>query len=288
MKNLRIVLLAVTAVLSVFSFATMLAVRPGQQSAVLDAARQRQEEPILSVAEPLETDTDAIAEEERIARMAADILADDEEFITRISSEVETSVPGYIAEYVQSDEFKALFEASVEESIDEIVSRVISELVTDENLDYVASIVAEKLGTSEDEVYVAAFSRIASHVLSMITLPDDDTLDIEKAVMSVYEARRDEFAEDVIAAAIMNYNDLSTEEKIELLSTDKQAAAIYADEHEYIISDIVSSIVDEYNALTVEEKIDALSTDEQVEALYPEYREYRTALGAALAWRQVH
>ena len=113
MKNLRIVLLAVTAVLSVFSFATMLAVRPDQQSAVLDAARQRQEEPILSVAEPLETDTDAIAEEERIARMAADILADDEEFITRISSEVETSVPGYIAEYVQSDEFKALFDQIV-------------------------------------------------------------------------------------------------------------------------------------------------------------------------------
>ena len=198
MKNLRIVLLAVTAVLSVFSFATMLEVRPGQQSSILEAARQRQEEPILSVTEPLETDTSVVAQEERIARMAADILADDEAFIERISAEVESSIPGYISQYVQSDEFKALFEASVQDSIDQIVNDVIDKLVTDENLDYVASLVAEKLGTSEEDVYIAAFSRIASRVLSMITMPDDETLDIEKAVLEVYQSNKDEIAYDVI------------------------------------------------------------------------------------------
>ena len=63
-RKIRIVLLSVTAVAAVFSFASMLATRPGSDSTVLDAARARQSEPLLSVAEPLETDIDAITAEE--------------------------------------------------------------------------------------------------------------------------------------------------------------------------------------------------------------------------------
>ena len=274
MKKLRIVLLAITAVLAVFSFSTMLAVRPGQHSAVLEAARERQRVPILSVTEPLETNTDQIAEEERIARLVADILLSDEAFIGGVSDQVEAAIPGYITEWVQSEEFAAIMDKALEDSISEIVDRVITELVTDENLDYVASIVADRLGTSEEEVYVAAFSRIATRVLSMLTLPDGDELDIESAVRSLYASNRDAIIYDIVSAAVAQYDALSTEEKIELLATDEQAVEIYADEREFIISDIVDSIVEQYSALTTEEKIDLLATDDQAVDIYAAERDY--------------
>ena len=274
MKKLRIVLLAITAVLAVFSFSTMLAVRPGQHSAVLEAARERQRVPILSVTEPLETNTDQIAEEERIARLVADILLSDEAFIGGVSDQVEAAIPGYITEWVQSEEFAAIMDKALEDSISEIVDRVITELVTDENLDYVASIVADRLGTSEEEVYVAAFSRIATRVLSMLTLPDGDELDIESAVRSLYASNRDAIIYDIVSAAVAQYDALSTEEKIELLATDEQAVEIYADEREFIISDIVDSIVEQYSALTTEEKIAILSTDDQAVDIYAAERDY--------------
>ena len=274
MKKLRIVLLAITAVLAVFSFSTMLAVRPGQHSAVLEAARERQRVPILSVTEPLETNTDQIAEEERIARLVADILLSDGAFIGGVSDQVEAAIPGYITEWVQSEEFAAIMDKALEDSISEIVDRVITELVTDENLDYVASIVADRLGTSEEEVYVAAFSRIATRVLSMLTLPDGDELDIESAVRSLYASNRDAIIYDIVSAAVAQYDALSTEEKIELLATDEQAVEIYADEREFIISDIVDSIVEQYSALTTAEKIAILSTDDQAVDIYAAERDY--------------
>ena len=274
MKKLRIVLLAITAVLAVFSFSTMLAVRPGQHSAVLEAARERQRVPILSVTEPLETNTDQIAEEERIARLVADILLSDEAFIGGVSDQVEAAIPGYVTEWVQSEEFAAIMDKALEDSISEIVDRVIAELVTDENLEYVASIVAERLGTSEEEVYAAAFSRIATRVLAMLTLPDGNEFDIESAVRSLYAANRDAIISDIVTAAVAQYDALTTEEKIDLLATDEQAVEIYAAEREFVISDIVDSIIEQYNALTTEEKIALLSTDDQAVEIYANERDY--------------
>ncbi len=274
MKKLRIVLLAITAVLAVFSFSTMLAVRPGQHSAVLEAARERQRVPILSVTEPLETNTDQIAEEERIARLVADILLSDEAFIGGVSDQVEAAIPGYVTEWVQGEEFAAIMDKALEDSISEIVDRVIAELVTDENLEYVASIVAERLGTSEEEVYAAAFSRIATRVLAMLTLPDGNEFDIESAVRSLYAANRDAIISDIVTAAVAQYDALTTEEKIDLLATDEQAVEIYAAEREFVISDIVDSIIEQYNALTTEEKIALLSTDDQAVEIYANERDY--------------
>ena len=274
MKKLRIVLLAITAVLAVFSFSTMLAVRPGQHSAVLEAARERQRVPILSVTEPLETNTDQIAEEERIARLVVDILLSDEAFIGGVSDQVEAAIPGYITEWVQGEEFAAIMDKALEDSISEIVDRVITELVTDENLDYVASIVADRLGTSEEEVYVAAFSRIATRVLSMLTLPDGDELDIESAVRSLYASNRDAIIYDIVSAAVAQYDALTTKEKIDLLATDDQAVDIYAAERDYIISDIIAEAIAQYDALTTEEKIELLATDEQAVEIYAAERDY--------------
>ena len=53
-RKTRIVLLSVTTVLAVVTFIAMLAVRPGTESQVLEAARERQQEPLLSVSEPLD------------------------------------------------------------------------------------------------------------------------------------------------------------------------------------------------------------------------------------------
>ena len=103
-RKIRIVLLSVTAVAAVFSFASMLATRPGSDSTVLDAARARQSEPLLSVAEPLETDIDAITAEEEMTRKVKELLLSDEEFIKAVSDDIYEGVPELVDRWFAGEE----------------------------------------------------------------------------------------------------------------------------------------------------------------------------------------
>ena len=143
-RKTRIILLSITAVLAVVTFIAMLAVRPGTESEVLAAARARQQEPLLSVAEPLETDVRTLTEEERMAEKVKELLLSDEEFIGSVSSSIESVVPEYVTEWVNGEEAASILAELQERGVEEAVSRI----VTDENIDRIAETVASRLGTS--------------------------------------------------------------------------------------------------------------------------------------------
>ena len=97
-KKTRIVLLAVTVVIAVFTFGMMWTVRPHANDSVLEAARERQTESLLSVSQPLETDPETISKEEEMAEKVAEILLSDDDFIAAIADKVVASVD--INEYI--------------------------------------------------------------------------------------------------------------------------------------------------------------------------------------------
>ena len=179
-RKTRIILLSITAVLAVVTFKAKLAVRPGTESEVLPAPRARQQEPLLSVAEPLETDVRTLTEEERMAEKVKELLLSDEEFIGSVSSSIESVVPKYVTEWVNGEEAASILAELQERGVEEAVSRI----VTDENIDRIAETVASRLGTSDPGAFADATARIVSIISSSLTIPAVQKSAIENAILA--------------------------------------------------------------------------------------------------------
>ena len=237
-RKTRIILLSITAVLAVVTFIAMLAVRPGTDSEVLEEARARQQEPLLSVAEPLETDVQALTEEEEMAEKVRDMLLADEDFIAAVSSLIEAVVPGYVSEWVDGEEAAAVFAGIQERGVEEAVRRI----VTDENIDMIAERVASRLGTTDSDAYAQAADRIAAMISSSLVIPELQKSAIAEAVTAYYENSKDAIARDVIDRAVAEYASLSAEEQADLLGISAIAQMLYMENRDAIIADIISAI----------------------------------------------
>lgn len=254
-RKTRIVLLSVTTVLAVVTFIAMLAVRPGTESQVLEAARERQQEPLLSVSEPLETDVKTLSDEERMAEKVRELLLSDEAFIASLSSSIESIVPEYVTEWVESDEAAAILDDLQERGVSEAVSRI----VTEENINEIAAVVASKLGTDDAGVYKDATDRVVSIIAGSLVIPELQKKAVEEAVNAFYADNSDRIASDVIRTAVEEYSALTAEEKTALLDL----VSVYDENREAIINDIISMLPED-------EEIDA----EKIAAeLYDKYRD---------------
>lgn len=237
-RKTRIILLSVTAVLAVVTFIAMLAVRPGTDSEVLEEARARQQEPLLSVAEPLETDITALTEEEKMAEKVREILLSDEEFISAVSASIESVVPEYVSDWVNGEEASLIFSGIQERGVEEAVRRI----VTDENIESIAELVASRLGTSDAEAYSDATARIVALISSSLVIPELQKSAIEDAIIEYYESSKDLIAQDVIDRAVSEYSSLSSEDRAELLGIDAIAQMLYMDNRDAILADIIGAI----------------------------------------------
>ena len=155
-KKTRIVLLSITVAIAVFTFIVMWTVRPDSQSSVLDAARERQTEPLLQVSEPLETDVQTLSSEEEMAKKVAEILATDDEFI----SELSTSIAGRI---------------SLDDYIPEITETVYNRI--SENYDAIAQEIASMVEASFEDDVIALYNKYKEDVTSDIVLAILDEYD---------------------------------------------------------------------------------------------------------------
>ena len=271
-RKIRIVLLSVTAVAAVFSFASMLATRPGSDSTVLDAARARQSEPLLSVAEPLETDIDAITAEEEMTRKVKELLLSDEEFIKAVSDDIYEGVPELVDRWFAGEEAEAILRTLQENGVDAAIARI----VTEENIDAIAERVAENLGTDSSEAYAAASERLVSAVAGSIIIPELQRQTAERAVLDFYQDNKDAIAADVIDRAVSEYRSLSVAGKAELLSLE----AIYAAYGDMVSADAIAAL----EALPAEEKAAIISFSTTADRYYQEnlgtvVEDVREALG---------
>ena len=168
---------------------------------------------------------------------------------------IESIVPEYVTEWVESDEAAAILDDLQERGVSEAVSRI----VTEENINEIAAVVASKLGTDDAGVYKDATDRVVSIIAGSLVIPELQKKAVEEAVSAFYADNSDRIASDVIRTAVEEYSALTAEEKTALLDL----VSVYDENREAIINDIISMLPED-------EEIDA----EKIAAeLYDKYRD---------------
>lgn len=226
-RSARIVTLTVTAVLTVAVFAGLWMVRPGEDSQVLTAARERQAEGLVSVSEPLETDTATLSEQQQFANEVQAILLNDstfrreiealliadEDFIAQIKdavmpevrTEVDTLVASYASEY-ESEIRTMVEEESLKYSdttrlVDELIGPITNRIYAD---------------FSADSEYVNEVARIVSERISTTTSVSE--AELERYAIDIYNRYYDEIIADIVQrvlAALDEYTAQTTAEAAE-------------------------------------------------------------------------
>ncbi len=305
-KMTRIVLLSVTAALAVFTFSAMWVVRPDSQSSVLDAARERQNEPLLSVSEPLETDTSSVDTDEEMARRIAEMLAADEGFVSSIGEKLDgTLSPDYSG---LEDEIITLYEKYRSEIADDMILAVLKGYntlsVEDKSvtLDLVSQL--EAIYSEYRDAIIADIAaeipgglsnaEIAAVVTAVLSEQGFTAENAEAFIKEVYEKYREAVVSDVENGIIEDYSALDDAGKATVLSLediyseyrdaiaadllsgiitedDVRALAeeLYSNNREAIVNDIIAGILTQYNALDEGEKAAVLS----LEDIYAYYRD---------------
>ena len=261
-KKTRIILLTVTAVLAVFVFSAMWAVRPGSPNAVLEAARARQSEPLLSVSEPLETDVKTLSDEERMAESVAAILADDEDFLSSLALAIADSISldAYIPEITENvyDRISADYGKIAEDA-----AASVNEGLEDEIL--------ALYGKYREYLTADIVMAILSRYDEMTAAEKADVLSLDDIAVELYGRYRDDVVADIAAAVALQITDA---EDIDALSEEEIrniVTSVYEEKKEEIITDAEERIVSDYSALTPEEQSRLLGLAEQLEKLYGLY-----------------
>ena len=244
-KKTRIVLLAVTVVIAVFTFGMMWTVRPNANDSVLEAARERQTESLLSVSQPLETDPETISKEEEMAEKVAEILLSDDDFIAAIADKVVASVD--INEYIPG-------------ITEEVYSRIASDYSSNLENDILALYdkYRDALASDMVDAVVNAYNALAVEAKS-------DVLSMDEIITLLYERYKDVLVSELSEAIVI---DGMAADDVKTIIYE-----VYENEKDYIMLEAENRILADYNALTTEEKIDVLSLDDQILALYDVYRD---------------
>ena len=244
-KKTRIVLLAVTVVIAVFTFGMMWTVRPNANDSVLEAARERQTESLLSVSQPLETDPETISKEEEMAEKVAEILLSDDDFIAAIADKVVASVD--INEYIPG-------------ITEEVYSRIASDYSSNLESDILALYdkYRDALASDMVDAVVNAYNALTVEAKS-------DVLSMDEIITLLYERYKDVLVSELSEAIVI---DGMAADDVKTIIYE-----IYENEKDYIMLEAENRILADYNALTTEEKIDVLSLDDQILALYDVYRD---------------
>ena len=244
-KKTRIVLLAVTVVIAVFTFGMMWTVRPNANDSVLEAARERQTESLLSVSQPLETDPEAISKEEEMAEKVAEILLSDDDFIAAIADKVVASVD--INEYIPG-------------ITEEVYSRIASDYSSNLESDILALYdkYRDALASDMVDAVVNAYNALTVEAKS-------DVLSMDEIITLLYERYKDVLVSELSEAIVI---DGMAADDVKTIIYE-----VYENEKDYIMLEAENRILADYNALTTEEKIDVLSLDDQILALYDVYRD---------------
>ena len=244
-KKTRIVLLAVTVVIAVFTFGMMWTVRPNANDSVLEAARERQTESLLSVSQPLETDPETISKEEEMAEKVAEILLSDDDFIAAIADKVVASVD--INEYIPG-------------ITEEVYSRIASDYSSNLESDILALYdkYRDALASDMVDAVVNAYNALTVEAKS-------DVLSMDEIITLLYERYKDVLVSELSEAIVI---DGMAADDVKTIIYE-----VYENEKDYIMLEAENRILADYNALTTEEKIDVLSLDDQILALYDVYRD---------------
>ncbi len=261
-KKTRIVLLSITAAIAVFTFVAMWTVRPDSQSSVLDAARERQNEPLLQVSEPLETDVATLSAEEEMAEKVAALLSSDEAFVSTLAEDIagRISLDDYIPELTENvynrissqydaiaAEIAAMVSGSLEDDVLAIYEKHKESVVTDvvlgilEEYDSLSDSEKSEILSLESqllEIYAEYRDALVSD-LALETLSSGLSADeIDALILNYYEREKSNIAADMGAALLAEYSSLDAATRAEVLGIE----GIYAYYRAVLIHEILNEV----------------------------------------------
>ena len=209
-RNSSAVILGITVVITLFIAGAAFFFNPNAESdslssRIMEEARQRQNETVSSVEEPLETDLTVRSDDEKMASLVAERLKNDESFLSSVGEKsteyAENRLTSLEKEYSESLDSRA---SSLEKSVDEKTSSL--EKSVDEKTSSLEKSVDEKISSLEKSV-------------------DEKTSSLEKSVDGKISALESEIpsTEDIISALLADetfMTKLVSQVKAELGSND--------------------------------------------------------------------
>ena len=243
-KRLSIVLLTVTVLVAVWTFVSMLVVDPMNDEAL----------------------------SESVAEQAALLLVEDEDFLDGVSAKVEEAVPGYVAEWAESDAFRAL----LNDLKAQMVSETVAELMDGPMADVLADIALLRLGNEEGPVSKYAMERLTGKVAGTVDLLVQESLpDLEAEFLALYAKYGNSIAADVLARQDITdeVNALIAEAKEEPVDLESEVLALYAKYGKALAADILShlDITAEVQAMIEDAKEEPVDLESEIFALYAKY-----------------
>ncbi len=231
-KNAWAVILAVTVAVTVFTFGSMWSTRPNSSAGeyaerVFEEAKARQQEPLVSVSEPLKTDIDAMSEEDIMAEKVKTLLASDEEFISNVSDSIYSKVENELNSW--GDSYKERLMSEIDKLGNSYIERVDGYIANSDLAlhDYVDSTV-ESAKAYVDELEKNARVYIDENINNLKTSVEKSLSDIENLVDTKAKA-----AETYIDNGIIEANTY-TDTKVTAL--DEYIATLISDATAYIDS----------------------------------------------------
>ena len=209
-RNSSAVILGITVVITLFIAGAAFFFNPNAESdslssRIMEEARQRQNETVSSVEEPLETDLTVRSDDEKMASLVAERLKNDESFLSSVGEKsteyAENRLTSLEKEYSESLDSRA---SSLEKSVGEKTSSL--EKSVDEKTSSIEKSVDEKTSSLEKSV-------------------DEKTSSLEKSVDGKISALESEIpsTEDIISALLADetfMTKLVSQVKAELGSND--------------------------------------------------------------------
>ena len=220
-RNSSAVILGITVVITLFIAGAAFFFNPNAESdslssRIMEEARQRQNETVSSVEEPLETDLTVRSDDEKMASLVAERLKNDESFLSSVGEKsteyAENRLTSLEKEYSESLDSRA---SSLEKSVDEKTSSL--EKSVDEKTSSLEKSVDEKTSSLEKSV--------DEKTSSLEKSVDEKTSSLEKSVDGKISALESEIpsTEDIISALLADetfMTKLVSQVKAELGSND--------------------------------------------------------------------
>ena len=272
-KEIRYILLSFSVVLAIFLFAFIWQVRPGYEDELLAQARERQNEQLVNVPEPLAASSQS-AESGLDADEVADALLADQSFLDSVAERVSASVPAYVEQYAE-----AYIANLPEEFINSVSERVVDSILADQQAilraidsrteDVVNGILADKEAEYASYIADAVYSQVDSMRAGLETdilsaaekqigksinqaLIDAEAVVDQKIADAVSDAEA--AVDQKIADAV---SDAEVEVKAMISSAIDDAVAVYEPQVQAMIDASIASVKQEFEAYFEQNK-DAL------------------------------
>ncbi len=247
-KSSRIVLLTITSVLAIFVFGAMWVVKPSEEGSVLSAARERQNTPLVSVAEPLKTDVKALSEEEEFELKVRNLLTEDPEFINKLTNSIKTSM-------LEDEAFVKQIESKVD---DVVLSRV------DERVKYYVSIYESELNSLLESYKKEITTNVNSKLESALEINSLVDRLIEPVTVAVYEdfAAKEGFDIDTVTSIVLEKissdKDIFTQDVLKVVYEEIDAALSEVDERNSEILNDVKALLESQKTSVDEASVRAI------------------------------